>query len=154
MIIKKPIDCSKEELDLFKDLVLEGGQVDPDGLEKRIKDCRLLGFYYNDKEELVGVSALKSKSKNSVEAIKAKAKVSDNIIPQVELGYSVTKKEYRGQGINRIINDRLLYEIGNENIYATTDNDTMRKYLINKGFTKKGSSFKGKYNENLDYFEK
>lgn len=154
MTIKKPIDCSKEELELFMNLVLEGGQVDPDGLEERIKNCRLLGFYFNDKKELVGVSALKSKTSNSVKAIKAKAKVTDKIIPEVELGYSVTKKEFRGQGINKIINDKLLEEAKDEKIYATTDNDTMRKYLSEKGFIKKGSSFKGKYNKNLDYYER
>lgn len=154
MTIKKPKDCSKEELELFKNLVLEGGQVNPDGLEKRIRSCRLLGFYYNEKEELVGVSALKLKPRNSVEAIKSKAQVTDNVIPQVELGYSVTKKEFRGQGINKTINDKLLDGIGGEKIYATTDNDSMRKYLTKKGFIKKGVSFKGKYNDNLDYYEK
>ena len=154
MTIKKPKDCSKEELELFKKLVLAGGQVDPNGLEGRIRDCRLLGFYYDDEKELVGVSALKSKSPNSVEIIKAKAEISDDEIPKFELGYSVTKKEFRGQGINRTINDKLLDEISGEKIYATTDNATMRKYLIEKGFAKKGKSFKGKYNENLDYYEK
>lgn len=154
MIIKKPIDCSNEELELFKNLVLAGGQVDPNGLENRIKNCKLLGFYYNDQKELVGVSALKSKSPNSVKIVKSKAKISGKGMPKLELGYSVTKKEFRGRGINRALNDKLLNEISGEKIYATTDNDTMRKYLIEKGFTKKGKSFKGRYNENLDYFEK
>lgn len=154
MTIKKPIDCSQEELELFKSLVLLGGQVDPNGLKERIANCKLLGFHYNDKKELVGVSALKSKSPNSVKAVQSKAEISESLNPQFELGYSVTKKEFRGQGINKAINDKLLDEISGEKVYATTDNDTMRHYLIEKGFTKKGKSFKGKYNENLDYFEK
>lgn len=154
MEIKKPIDCSQEELELFQSLVLLGGQVDPNGLKERIANCKLLGFYYNDKNELIGISAIKFKSSNSVKATKAKAEISDNLNPQLELGYSVTKKEFRGQGVNRAINDKLLEAIKGEKVYATTDNDTMRHYLIEKGFIKKGKSFKGKYNQSLDYFEK
>jgi RimJ/RimL family protein N-acetyltransferase len=154
MTIKKPSDCTKEELESFENLVLLGGQVDPIGLQTRIKNCKLLGFYYSGNNELIGISAIKQKNKVSVERIKNKAKVSDNEIPTVELGYSVTKVEFRGKGINKEINDVLLENVQDEKIYATTDNDTMRKYLIDKGFTKKGKSFKGTYNENLDYFQK
>lgn len=154
MIIKKPLDCTEEELESFESLVLLGGQVDPNGLKNRIKNCKLLGFYYSDNKELIGVSAVKQKEKISVERIKNKAKVTDKEIPTVELGYSVTKAEFRGKGINKEINDALLENVQDEKIYATTDNDTMRKYLIGKGFSKKGDSFQGTYNENLDYFEK
>ncbi len=154
MIIKKPTDCTEDELNNFKNLVIEGGQVDSTGLENRINQCKFLGFFYNDKKELVGISAIKTKTKHSVEAIKLKAGISDGKLPIYELGYSVTKQNFRGQGINRAINDKLLEAAKTIDIYATTDNDTMRKYLIERGFSKKGKSFKGRYNENLDYFEK
>ena len=154
MTVKKPTDCTQEEIELFKNLVLSGGQVDPFGLEARIKNCRLLGFYYSNRKELIGVSAIKQKDKDSVKQTRAKAKILEGEIPTTELGYSVTKVEFRGKGINRIINDKLLEEIKDEKIYATTDNDAMRKYLTQSGFTKKGRSFKGTYNNNLDYFEK
>ena len=78
----------------------------------------------------------------------------DNEVPTVELGYSVTKVEHRGKGINRQINNALLEKVQGEKIYATTDNDSMRRYLTESGFKKKGESFQGTYNENLDYFEK
>lgn len=70
------------------------------------------------------------------------------------MGYSVTKPTYRGKGINRQLNDKLLEEIKDEKIYATADNDIMRKYLTDKGSKKKGNSLRGTYNNNLDNFEK
>lgn len=154
VIKKKPSECTEEELKSFEDLVLSGEQVDPNGLQNRIKNCSLLGFYYSDDKELIGISAIKEKEKASVERIKSKAKITDKEIPTIELGYSVTKIEFRGNGINKELNDALLKDVQDKKIYATTDNDTMRKYLISKGFRKKGESFQGTYNENLDYFEK
>ncbi len=123
------------------------------GLEGRIRNCQTLGFYYVD-SELAGVSAIKQKSEEVVRRTHAKAGIKSEKIPTLELGYSFTKLKFRGQGINKQINDELLGLIGQEKIYATTDNDTMRKYLKEKGFKKTGDSFKGQFNETLDYFEK
>jgi len=153
MIIKKPSDCTKEELDKFMKLVSCGGQVTTNGLEARIKKCKALGFYYVD-GELVGVSALKQKDEETVKRTLKKAKVKTDNVPILELGYSYTKPKFRGQGINKMINDGLLGLVERERIYATTDNDTMRKYLKARGFKKVGDSFKGNFNETLDYFEK
>jgi hypothetical protein len=153
MIIKKPSDCTKEELNEFMKLVSSGEQVAINGLEARIKNCKALGFYYID-QELVGVSAIKQKGQEAVKRILEKAKIETDDIPILELGYSCTKPKFRGQGINKTINDGLLELFDQEKVYATTDNDTMRKYLKAKGFKKIGSSFKGRFNETLDYFEK
>lgn len=153
ILIKKPADCSDKELEDFMNLVLEGKQVTSKGLEGRIRNCKNLGFCYVD-NKLVGVSAIKQKSEEIVKRTLYKAKINSDKIPTHELGYSFTKLKFRGQGINKQINDELLGLIGQENIYATTDNDTMRKYLKEKGFIKRGSSFKGEFNEMLDYFEK
>ncbi|OJV52974.1 MAG: hypothetical protein BGO31_04260 [Bacteroidetes bacterium 43-16] len=152
--ISSPENCTKEELDSFKELVLLGGQVDSNGLENRILNCNLLAFCYSENEELIGVSAVKNKNINSVKLVRKKANFSDKEIPTQELGYSVTKAEHRVKGINRLLNNQLLDNLGGEKIFATTDNDTMRKYLLSKGFSKKGQSFKGKYNTNLEYYEK
>jgi predicted GNAT family N-acyltransferase len=153
MIIKKPADCTKEELNEFIRLVSSGGQVATNGLEERIRNCKALGFYYVN-NELAGVSAIKQKGKEIVKRTLKKAKVETDNIPTLELGYSYTKPKFRGQGINKKINDGLLELIDQDKIYATTDNDTMRNYLKNKGFKKVGESFLGQFNETLDYFEK
>lgn len=152
--ILRPENCTKEELDSFKKLILLGGQVDSNGLENRILTCHLLAFCYSENDELIGISALKNKNTNSVKLIRDKANFSDEEIPTKELGYSVTKAEHRGKGINSSLNNQLLDNLNGNKLFATTDNDTMRKYLISKGFSKKGQSFKGKYNTNLEYFEK
>ena len=153
MIIKSPLDCKTEELENFRNLVLEGGQVISNGLETRIRNCQALAFYYED-NELVGISAIKRKSSEVVKRTQLKANIKSESIPTLELGYSYTKQKFRGQGINKKLNDQLLQLINGEKVYATTDNDTMRKYLIDKGFKKQGDSFKGQFNEKLDYFEK
>ncbi len=153
MIIKKSSDCTEEELEDFKNLVLAGGQVTANGLEARIKNCKALGFYYVD-NKLVGISAIKQKNKEIVKRTRDKAKVKAEEIPTLELGYSFTKPEFRGRGINKKLNNGLLEVIVGEKIYATTDSNIMRKYLSENGFKKMGESFKGNYNENLDYFER
>jgi ribosomal protein S18 acetylase RimI-like enzyme len=152
-VVKKPIECSSEELELAKKLVLAGKQVAADGLDERLMKCKALGFFYAD-NELVGVSAIKEKREESVKRTQKKAKIKGKEIPTLELGYSYTKPEFRGQGINKKLNDELLELVANKKIYATTDNDTLRKYLATKGFKKIGESFKGNFNENLDYFER
>lgn len=152
--IKKPTQCNETELKDFEKLVIDGGQVELEGLLDRIKQCHLLAFGYSADKKLIGVSALKQKTKDSVERIQLKANVSSSEVPVIELGYSVTSKEFRGLGINKKLNDLLLEQIGNVSIFATTDNDAMRKYLPSRGFSKKGDSFKGKYNDHLEYLEK
>lgn len=152
MVIKKPNECSGEELEKIKNVILEGSQVANEGLERRILNCKLIGLYYV-RNDLVGVSAIKQPAINYIERILRKAKIKGESIPQFELGYSVTLEKYRGRGINKEINDSLLESFSSKNIFATTDNETMKTYLENKGFKKKGISFKGFYNENLVYYE-
>src|SRR6266851_603190 len=59
MAVKKPSDCSVEELRAFKQLVLAGGEVDATGLEGRIKAVIRLVFHYADNQDLAGIAALK-----------------------------------------------------------------------------------------------
>lgn len=153
MTIKSPSDCTKDELENFRNLVLEGGQVTSNGLETRIKNCQSLGFYYVD-NELVGISAIKRKPKEVVRRTLVKANIESEDVPTLELGYSYTRPKFRRRGINRKLNDELLHQTTGERVYATTDNDIMREYLTTKGFKKIGDSFKGHFNETLDYYEK
>jgi len=154
IFVKRPEDCSKEELDKFHDLLLSGGQVLPDGLRERIRQCKFLGLCYID-NEIVGVSAIKQPDELKTKRILKKAKIEKTNIPKLELGYSVTTEEFRRQGINQSMNNRLLDKLeSNANIYATTNNDTMRKYLSSRGFKKLGDSFEGRENPSLDYYEK
>ena len=154
ILVKKPKDCTDEELTKFRQLVQFGGQVEPNGLADRILNCRFLGLcFIND--DLVGVSAIKQPSEIKTKRIKERAKIHNETLPQFELGYSVTKVEFRGQKINSRLNDKLLEEMDkNGIIYATTNNNAMRNFLISRGFKRLGESFEGSFNIILDYYEK
>jgi len=134
-------------------MVLAGEQVTANGLEARIGNCKVLGYYYVD-NELVGVSAIKQKDKEIVKLTREKARIKGDDIPTLELGYSYTKPKFRKQGINKKLNDGLLRLIKEEKIYATTNSETIRRYLVDNGFKKLGHPFKGQFNETLDYFER
>lgn len=153
ILVKKPVDYTKDELNKFKDIVLLGGQVQIKGLEDRILNCKALAMcFIND--ELVGVSAIKKPNESKTKRTLEKAKLNNHLIPKFELGYSVTMKEHRGKGINSQLNDKLLSLMEkNESIYATTSVESMKAYLSKRGFVKVGESFEGAINETLEYFE-
>ena len=154
ILIKNPLECSKEELDKFEKLVLLGGQVSPEGLRKRILKCRYLGLCYIE-NEIVSISAIKKPSHLKIKRTIEAAKIKKAEVPTCELGYLVTKEGFRGKGINSDINNSLLDKLEKDDrVFATTSNDHIRKYLITKGFKKIGEPFEGKYNEVLDYYEK
>jgi hypothetical protein len=75
-------------------------------------------------------------------------------VPLLELGYSVTKSEYRGTGINSTINDLLLSKVNGLRIYATTGVSSMKRYLNKRGFEIKGSPHDGTKSPNIEYFER
>jgi hypothetical protein len=79
--------------------------------------------------------------------------VPDDDVPLLELGYSVTKSEYRGNGINSALNAMLLTKIEGRKVYATTGVHSMKRYLKKRGFEIKGKPYDGKKSANIEYFE-
>jgi len=158
-VIITPAECTASALKAFRDLLLEGGEISiqPIKLEEHINDCLYLAFQYRD-SELVGIAAIRQMKLERVKEKQHKTYKLDNIpdddVPLLELGYSVTKSEYRGNGINSILNDMLLAKIKGRKIYATTGLQSMKRYLGKRGFEKKGIHHDGTKNLNLEYFEK
>lgn len=150
--VSKPKELTTKELNQVKELIILGGQVSKNNLESRILNCELIGRCFAD-DKLIGVSAIKRPLKSYIDKILNKAKIHKDKNPSFELGYSVTLKDFRGKGVNRKINDELLDNSKGISIFATTDNSSMRKYLVSKGFVKVGESYKGKFNETIDYYE-
>jgi AbiV family abortive infection protein len=150
---KRTDECSSDELNEFETLVVQGGQIDVNGLANRIKGCKLLAFCY-DGDKLVGVSAIKNKTANASAQIRLRAGIVAGNVPTLELGYSFTHADYRRQGVNSRLNDLLLAQVKNEHIYATTAVKSMKNYLLEKGFKKAGHAFAGRFNEQLEYFER
>jgi hypothetical protein len=58
IVVKKPSECSKRDLDLFEALVRKGGEVTLAGLRDRIKKARCLVFLFL-RQNLAGIAALK-----------------------------------------------------------------------------------------------
>jgi len=150
--IKTPSDCNYYEITLFLNLVKEGSQVNEIGLRKRILGSKLLGFCYFD-NELVGVSTIKNPiisyrnrtfKRGNIEGDATKFKY--------ELGYSVTKKGYQGKGINYKLNNKLISNICDGNIYATTGNPRMVYLLEKLDFKPIGEKYKGEYNDELQIY--
>ena len=56
--LKTHASCSPAELKAFRDLVVQGDEVDPNGLEQRIENAKALLFGISD-ELLVAVAAVK-----------------------------------------------------------------------------------------------
>lgn len=147
--VKTPQDCSEREINAFIQLVLEGGQVVSRGLKNRILNARLLAFCYI-KNELVGISSIKQPS------FRYKTRTFKNALVEMEafkhdyeLGYTVTKADFGGNGISFKLNSKLLSNI-DSGVYATTANPIMIHLLEKLKFRKLGNPFKGKINkENL-----
>ena len=98
-IIKAPQDCSKKELLLFKQLVLEGGEVQSQGLLGRIKLAHRL-IFIEINGECVSVGALKCPNENYKNRVFLKSGVPDSGSDyQYELGYLYISPKSRGNGV-------------------------------------------------------
>src|SRR5260370_23792509 len=98
-VIRKPASCTSFELDEFYRLVVEGDEVAPAGLRRRISDARLLAFHYKG-TMLAAVAALKSSGEAYKNKVFREARVAGESHKfHTELGWAITLKEYRDKGI-------------------------------------------------------
>jgi ribosomal protein S18 acetylase RimI-like enzyme len=144
--IKQPAECSACELESFKEMVVEAGQVCEAGLERRIEHAHLLTFQY-DESKLVAVAGLKHPEDNYRRRVFRNAGVSelaDNY--GAELGWVVTLEEYRGQHIGSRLVQNLLERTESRGVFATTktDNRQMQAILIKNGFRECGEPYEGR----------
>jgi len=72
--VRRPTDCSADDLDAFKLLVMSAGEVDPVGFDQRLKSAEGLIFLYGAGEELVGVAAIKRPNQRYKQRVFKKAK--------------------------------------------------------------------------------
>ena len=149
IIIKRPRDCSKDEQLSFKHLVVEGGQVKPEGLDRKISECKFLGFCYVG-NELASIAAIKTKDESYFNGLceKASAELPDKS-PTLELGYCFTNHHHRGKKYNSRVNDALLEKIKGHEVFATTAHDSMHSYFVIRNFKKVGKPYDGTYNKGI-----
>ena len=143
-IIKAPQDCSKKELLLFKQLVLEGGEVQSQGLLGRIKLAhRLIFIELNG--ECVSVGALKCPNKNYKNKIFQKSGVPDSEWDyQYELGYLYTSPKSRGNGVGSFLMQSVCKALNGSSCFATTreDNGVMHHLFEKYSFSRLGSAYR------------
>lgn len=149
--IRPPAEYSSDELDAFCQLVARGRQVDTAGLRDRVGRARWLGLHYED-GDLAAVAALKRPTGAYREKIFRNAEVLGRAGEfATELGWVVTREEYRNRGISRHLLGRLLERAGREPVFATTrtDNRPMQAVLASVGFEPIGQPFAGRHGNHL-----
>jgi hypothetical protein len=111
IIIKSPNNCTKKELKDFEKLIIEGKQVSEKGLFKKISNAKVLAFCYID-NEIASISAVKIPKNSYREKVFRNAGVTGLVKKYLyELGYSYTKPEYRGKGLNISCSKELLTKL-------------------------------------------
>lgn len=140
---KPPCVCSPDDVAALKALVLEGGEVDPNGLRRRIARAERLAFAFFD-HNLAGVGALKHPNTAYRASVFAKSNSSraPSAFP-LELGWVCVKSEYRGRGISGLLLQELMATVRDRNVFATsrTDNTVMHRSLNHSGFLREGTAY-------------
>ena len=125
LIEKRPADCTDSELRAFCDLVKLGDEVDPHGLEGRVRSAWLLAFGSVD-GRLAAVAGIKRPNENYRAGVfqKSGSKLAPKDFP-VELGWLMVDEQFRRKGYGRRVTDGLLGSLG-QNVY-TTSRSTMSR---------------------------
>lgn len=125
IVSKSPDRCSADELRKFLDLVLEGGEVTPDGLEERIRNAEKLIFSI-DGDYLIGIAAVKNPDQLYKQNLFQKARIGTNFEPYLyELGWIFVLPSSRGAGVPHTLVEAALAVSGNKGIFATTREDNI-----------------------------
>lgn len=140
-IAKRPADCTRAEISDFVALVLEGGEVDPIGLPRRVQLAEKLIFLPGP-DGLLGVAALKNPGYDYRTRI---AKLSGaNVLASdfpYELGWVVVSPAAQSQGHSNRLSLAALKPAGNNGVLATTHNTRMRSTLLKLGFFPGGVTY-------------
>lgn len=143
--IKKPSHCADEELSTFESLVRGAGEVNPNGLNERIRNAHYLMFLFDEAGESCGVSALKMPADGYRSRVfnKAHSVLSPASYP-LELGWVVVSPAHQGKGLSYRLVSELLSTAGGDLIYATTrvDNTRMHRTLVRAGFREEGGHYR------------
>ena len=145
--IKKPSECTAQELTAFEAMVRKGNEVNPAGLSKRIQNAAFLMFIFEDDSSLIGVSALKHPNPGYREDAFTRAR--SELHPDdygLELGWIFVAESHRGRGLSRELVERLVTCAETDRIYATTREDNLPMQRTNKrcGFHLEGSPYPSK----------
>jgi GNAT superfamily N-acetyltransferase len=152
LVVKKPSECSENELNSFEDLVKKGGEVAVAGLRNLIKKAKYLIFLFENDRILAGIAALKEPNIGYKKKVFKKAGSPEN--PDeftFEAGWIYVEEKFRAQRYSRLLLEEVLRVGGNRHIYATTreNNEAMKRTNLHYGLEQSGHSYaseEGNYN--------
>jgi len=142
IIVKLSNECSDQEINEFIQLVNQGGEVDPEGLEERVRRAKNL-FFLKD-PSLVAVSALKCFYQEYKNSIFEKSGCSDIASGyRLEMGWMYAKPQSRGKGFGRALIEAMISQLEGESCYTTvrSDNAVMHHMLNSHGFNRVGTEY-------------
>jgi predicted GNAT family N-acyltransferase len=142
--IKKPSECSSDEIEVFEKLVAEAGEVQTEGLRTLVLRAERLVFLYSGDKELAGIAAIKRPNEGYKRKVFRQAKSQE--IPNsytYELGWVVVTEAFRGLRLSCILVEAALTVVAEAKIYATTrtDNEPMLRTNVRYGFHVSGDPY-------------
>lgn len=146
-VIKSPSECSNFEIDTFTRLAIEGGQVSPIGLERRIRHAEKLVFIYQN-DTCVSIAGLKNPDYQYKTKVFKSAGVAEKIHDyKYEIGYIYSQVSGNGNELMKAV----LEAADEAKVFATTkdSNSAMQHLLPKYGFDKLGGSYLNDGNEYL-----
>lgn len=141
---KQPLGCSDAEIVAFCCFVRQGGEVEPAGLEGRVRTARSLVFLYVD-SVLVAVAAMKRPGATyRADKFHAAGKPREASRYSHELGWVFVLPEHRGKRYSHVVASAAMSQADGAPVFATTraDNAAMQKTLKHLGFARLGDTWK------------
>ena len=150
-VIKKPSECTADEIDRFCKLVDEGGEV-VDGLRNRVTSRGVTLAFIRIGDEIAAVGALKRPYESYRQRVAAKSEVGLDVSTYpAELGWIFVAKSHRGKRLSNLVVEKLLADwemrkIASQSaggLFATSDvaNAVMHKTLKHFSFVEAGKPY-------------
>lgn len=135
-----PGDLSSAELETCFAIIKEGGAVNTNTVKRDLPHSSLMAIARN-RNEIVGVGVIKP-ARPRYAAKTARNSGVAFPLETLELGYVAVDDDHRGHGLShRIVEVLLARHVGR--LFATTDDEWMKKTLTKAGFVKKGNEWQG-----------
>lgn len=119
-------------LEEFVSLIAEGGAIEPGSVENKLPKTEKVAFIERD-GKFVAVAAKKRADANYMNSV-SKSSGYPLRGDTSELGYVEVVTACRGQRLSVKVVRRILFEFGDETVFATTSNDRMKPVLSECGF--------------------